>query len=324
MTDNKITLSEIKSGIYKALDEYSRNGIESGTSDFGKADNELRMLSAINSSLLRVSLSLPMYSKEARLFFFSPKVLLFKDGFALSGNDGRSVEFSFSDALYRCAVSFSLVGRCSFKVYGSDKTECFDSGIIGKVGGITEYSAFLPESVSFSGIEFFRTEGEPFRVSCFAVYDSSGLDLNDTECIPAYSKSKAKLPEDFGEVNGLEFDGRHIREGEYEISHGFIGIKGSKEGAARLVYTPKLPYFDEKTSDDAVLEIPDVTSYALIYLAASELCSVDEGELYSRLIYKYQDIALNSYGRGKNGGTRNSFYAESTKRNFSGGRKWDM
>ena len=78
--------------------------------------------------------------------------------------------------------------------------------------------------------------------------------------------------------------------------------------SAPMKYIPKTPHTDKDTPEDYEIELPYITLLGAVYLAAAELCRIGNGELYSRLMYKYRDLALNCYDRRYSPRVRNLFY----------------
>lgn len=122
----------------------------------------------------------------------------------------------------------------------------------------------------------------------------------------------AVLPEDFGRVVSLRIGNDEIAaEGMTAVGNELYAdtaaLGASMNGT--LLYTVFPGCFNDETPADALVELPDVTADALIYLTAAELCPADYGELYARLMYKYRDLALNAYNAERSGGGRNRFFA---------------
>ena len=119
------------------------------------------------------------------------------------------------------------------------------------------------------------------------------------------------LPEDFSSAISLESESGRIISGEnYYVNGEYLVCTAFDDGEnGFLEYSASAPLFSCDTPADEPVALPDITADALIYLTASELCSPDYSELYSRLMYKYRDIALNGYNAVSSRHGRNTFYS---------------
>ena len=119
------------------------------------------------------------------------------------------------------------------------------------------------------------------------------------------------LPDDFSAVISLETEsGRIISDENYYVNGEYLVCTAFEDGEnGFLEYSASAPLFSCDTPADEPVALPDITADALIYLTAAELCSPDYSELYSRLMYKYRDIALNGYNAVSSRHGRNTFYS---------------
>ena len=119
------------------------------------------------------------------------------------------------------------------------------------------------------------------------------------------------LPDDFSSAISLESESGRIISGEnYYVNGEYLVCTAFDDGEnGFLEYSASAPLFSCDTPADEPVALPDITADALIYLTAAELCSPDYSELYSRLMYKYRDIALNGYNAVSSRHGRNTFYS---------------
>lgn len=68
------------------------------------------------------------------------------------------------------------------------------------------------------------------------------------------------------------------------------------------------PFIDESTSDDFEIELDQLSLEALICLCAGKLCSEEDGETYTRLMYRYKDLCHGTSAAVFDKNSRNSFY----------------
>ena len=76
----------------------------------------------------------------------------------------------------------------------------------------------------------------------------------------------------------------------------------------------EVSFIDEYTDDDTDMKLPPTAFEALVCLAASKLCTSNESELYTRLVYKYRDLCEGLYGNVPSAACRNGFYRTDKKR----------
>ena len=123
------------------------------------------------------------------------------------------------------------------------------------------------------------------------------------------------LPDDCLRINGIFIEGKGevskekftVYENRLECSDIIDGTRGFVKYC--VMPTEILP----DTPCDKKINLPDITVDALIYLTASELCPAEYGELYSKLMFKYRDIALNCYNHDGEKKLRNSLFKASRK-----------
>ena len=127
---------------------------------------------------------------------------------------------------------------------------------------------------------------------------------------------RAELPDDFYRLIHIRREnGGNVKSGSVVTDDGYIITRSLSDGeSAYLTYSVMPQPFTGDTPADRKIDLPDVTCSALVYLTASELCPTDCSELYSRLIYKYQDVALNVYNSVASKKPRNTVFAPSRRR----------
>ena len=303
------TLKKLKESVYKALDEYSENGEETDVSLYCKSDIEQRMLYAINSAVSRAELSMPAFIKEYTPRFFSPKPLFHRENTVLTSQSGAIAQnVSCSDR----GLAFTLLAA-------GEGLVCIRAQS-GEIEYIKEISS--ASSDAFDRIRFFTgaltagekqisvsaKEGSSLALYEITAYPSDGLSDSE-ERIPPYGSSCAALPEDFGRIEQIENNNGRCGLSDFPISGGIMLSMIEDTSSVKVFYTPKTQFFDEGTPEDEEITLPDITCLAVVFLAAAELCGVGNGELYSRLMYKYRDIALNCYDRKFTSRIVNSFFA---------------
>ena len=126
-----------------------------------------------------------------------------------------------------------------------------------------------------------------------------------------FENGNAQAPADCGSVISIKTkNGCIVSSSHIDLIDGKICCNVINEGQeATVLYRVAMNTFTGDTSEDEIINLPDVSADALIYLTAAELCPTEYSELYSRLMYKYRDIALNCYNTETKPDNRNTFYA---------------
>lgn len=136
-----------------------------------------------------------------------------------------------------------------------------------------------------------------------------------------FENGSAELPKDCAKAVSLKIGGQSVPNGAFFASDGRIfltdGIRTTEsECRGEMIYSVSPEPLSEDTEESCAIALPDITADALVYLIASELCPAENGELYSKLMYKYRDIALNCYNAVSDVKRRNSFWKSSKRRRF--------
>ena len=96
---------------------------------------------------------------------------------------------------------------------------------------------------------------------------------------------------------------------DISVSDGTVKTNLKNAGAyifEYYIYPEKLP---GDCPDDAQIILPPILFDALCYMCASDLCPSSDGELFSKLTYKYREILENYYDGSRNlTAGRNSFF----------------
>ena len=84
-----------------------------------------------------------------------------------------------------------------------------------------------------------------------------------------------------------------------------IAATPGKAGGVYYAYPEPIA---ENAPCETPVPLPPAASDALIYLVAAELCDREDGELYTRLLYKYRELLTNTYP-SENIKRKNRYYA---------------
>ena len=123
-------------------------------------------------------------------------------------------------------------------------------------------------------------------------------------------ESAAVLPEDFFKALAFSPNGnRKIGKTDFTVREGRLFCRTAAPGSVGILdYTAAPVAFTAETPPEQPIGLPDITADALVYLTAAELCPVEDSERYTRLLYRYRDIALNVYNVEGGRTDRNTFY----------------
>ncbi len=300
------TLKDIKDGIFKALGEYSANGQRLGEMSYNRADLEHKIIHAINSALCRASMSLPAFTKS-----FMPRFVQNKCVYSESvpfeikcGNTYKPIAGLYGK---RFAFTLLLAGRACIKLCDAEGNTVFEKKTDAKESAFERVSFFTEELPEGKKTLEIIANGKSAAFRELDVYNAD-FGIDNEKLIAYRGYSAAELPCDFGSLEGYSVNGKAFCKSSFIINDGVILCPLGFESSVTVYYTPKCIEIDEKTSESTVIDMPDVTCLGVIYLAAAELCETGDGELYSRLLYKYRDIALNCYDKKYAPKVRNSFF----------------
>lgn len=310
MTENTHTLGEIKDRIYKALDQFSVNGEKSLADGGAKADMELKMLSAINSGLSRISFSLPSISKALPVEFSRPEIITSKQAEKSGSTESSALSLEIPQGHKKLYLSARVCGSLTLCAFDGDENEVFCRDIETRLGLTVTENACIESQADIRRVSF----GGSYYLQNLVIYSAKGCPSLSEEEIPPYGKTAICLPSDFGKVDSLYLGEKRLDKENYEICGGCLFTNDITDGFGRLEYTPRVQNFSESSCEEDTIDLPEIAVCALVYLAASELCPIGDGELYARLISKYQDIALNCRRDDMDKVCRNSFYRAKRRR----------
>ncbi len=304
-----VTLAELKERIYKALGEHSVNGEQVPVTAFEKADMEKSIINAINTSVTRAVQYLPVFTRITELYFPEIKALLFKEKMNLK--EGEQRRFEVENASGKAVVKISCCGNARIEAIVGGQTLCEHIASCEKCGEIKTFS-FAFELENGAKLCVTALDGGVYIDSLYCA-DAEGLCADkDAECFPKYGETFAKACADIRQISYASSEGESIPVYKYSYHNGYVYTSAENAGKTLLHYLPKPLVFTQDSDADEKLCLPEITICAIVYLAASELCSSADADVYNRLSYKYRDIVLNCYDRNKEE-RRNSFYSSKAR-----------
>lgn len=290
MTDSYLyTLGQIRSNVYRALDEYSSNGREHERFGGGTADMDKRFIAALNCAVRRLYRSSSRTLSEARVLFFSGKVLTCADGFLLEGGEEEIV--SLSENAYSSAFEYCGSGKLTVTDSDGNKTDYPLSSAFGRYQ--TE-RIFLPDNAERMT---FHAGGTLF-IRLLRVYSPSGLPEKNEEnrkLLPDGKRLYCAFPPLCAELCSVRRGTTEYPSELFTLENGVLSCDVRHAGEYVVSYYAYPEPIAENAPFDTVIPLNPSASDALIYLVAAELCDREDGELYTRLLYKYRELLTNTY-----------------------------
>lgn len=288
MNTKTYTLGYIKDCIYKELDEFSCNGEQVFVSDSDKSDLELRMIYAINSSAARVCMSMPMSSKQHLVFIKEQPVICFKQSINAS-------EFSFEpqQEFTKLSVHFYYTALCEISAFDKNGKLVYHDEVNSSNSKLSEYKRIIDSSEPI-GLITLKNSTKNLSVSDFVIRNTQDCDTTE-DLISPYGQVCIPLPEDTSEVTSVNIQNLLLSENDYYVENNILYCSNKFEGKAVITYTPCIPIFTQESADDQPLSLSESMCLSIIYLAAAQLCSVENGQTYAKLMANYQNILANNY-----------------------------
>ncbi len=302
--NNCHTIGSLRADVFRALDEYSRNGENYDIFSGGAADIDRRFITALNGALCLVNTALGSTVKRIRLCFSKPVVLAQLCDFQIAEGQ-NSIELPFLSG----AVSFDFCGCGKLVFVGLNGEVIEERQLESWFGNLAVMRAFVPQDAT--RIVFSSETG--LFVEKLKLYDKESLcGCTDEKYLPDGKRIYCAISPLLSEIKAVYGEKRigslGIPADLFEVSDGIISCSERYSGSYTMEYFEYPASFDESTSPDTVLELSPTAYEAVIYSVAAALCEREDGELYSRLTYKYRELLANIYP--KNNLTRkNSFFS---------------
>lgn len=127
------------------------------------------------------------------------------------------------------------------------------------------------------------------------------------------------LPQDFERFIYVEAGGKKLGLSRIYFKDGFAFINKNELSGEKKVfaeYKKLAPIIDENTADTFVFDLSQIAFEALICLSASEICREENANVYTRLLYKYNDLYEGMCAMALPDNGRNTFYKDSKRRRW--------
>ncbi len=295
------TLGKLKKRVLETLGEYI--DVSDGVV-ICDGDRELllsRIPDAVSACLHRMYESLDIGRKRSAGLVYRKNCIYYHPAKTAAG---ESMEFESGSGYI--GIYFRYFGSGTVNLY-SESADIVQSLIC--EGDGTEREMRCTVNVTESGKIRVAAEGN-ITVNGFTAY--ADADKFPTDALCENSEDSFALPSDFGRLISAEcefgeVDARLVR--TYKnvgFAPGFL-LRGAFLVEFEYKKCPEL--ITDGSPDTLCFEMPPLAFDALVYLTAAELCREGEADIYTRLIYKYNDLSqalMRRYEKGR----RNSFYRQ--------------
>lgn len=287
------TLGKIRSDVFRALDEYSRNGAAHEIYFGGTGDIDKRFVPALNAAIRLVFLAGSRSIKTSRVSLRLPIAALEKRGITLSGGKTAEIETGF-EAGALCAL-YSGSGKVSF--FDPENALLGSRALSSDCGVFCSLRTLLPEGTASVTFEAEKTSA--LSVKVLFVYDrNEACAYPSEEFLPDFEKLYCAFSPRCAEIVSVVREGRRGSavpnpQDVFTAEGGLLSCACQYAGDYLVSYTEFPQEIAENALPDTEIPLTPVAYDAVVYAAAAELCRREDGELYTRLIYKYREILMN-------------------------------
>ncbi len=302
--NNCHTIGSLRADVFRVLDEYSRNGENHDIFSGGTADIDRRFITALNGTLCLVTSALGFCEKRTRICFSRPVTLAMICDLCVT-----DVKQSIDLPVFSGAVSFDYLGGGKLCFVGADEQIVGEKELSCKFGNLESERAFVPENAE----KMLFLPDSALLVKNLKIYDKKTLcGCSDEKYLPDGKRLYCAISPLLSEIKAVFAEKRvgktGIPQDIFEVKDGVISCDEKYAGGYTVEFLEYPESFDESSSPDTVLSLSPAAYEAAVYSVAAALCEREDGELYSRLIYKYRELLENTYPKN-NLIRKNSFFA---------------
>lgn len=292
------TFGECRRSVLKMLERYSSNGALNCCGELRDIEN--RLVECINANMRKLYAEFVRSIEKKTLVFHSPKILCEYGPLYIE----KGTEFcgDFSGKSFCFYVEVCGGGDIVFSSSDGIDTYSFDTDF-----SETKILKGSLKGASDGNVSFTVNSKSDVSLFSFVIYEGGSPDY-----IMPKGSCKARLPENCAELIGITDEkGNPMDKDLFDVSPWEMSIVTGSENSGRYIieYYAYPERLCEDCGDDAQIKLPGVLFDALCYMCAADLCPSSDGEIYSKLLYKYREILENYYDGAKNHAShRNSFY----------------
>ena len=307
MNKSVYTLGRLKSEVFRALDEYSSNGLGHEIFSGGTGDIDKRFSPALNSAIRLILLSSARQEKTCLVALQKPEKLMAICDFSVAGNEKRKIMLPLNSG----AVSFDFSGNGSFFILDSGEGIISEHKLSTEYGNIENCKKIIQSNAVC--IEFTASSEEFLSVSGLYSYNISSVrGCLEEKFLPDGKRVFCAFPPRCAEICSVSTEKRGRRipcpSDIFNFSEGLLSCEEKYSGNYNITYCEYPEEIPENASPDTELSLSPAAFGAAVYAVAAELCAREDGEMYSRLTYKYREMLANTYPV-ENYSLKNSFFA---------------
>ncbi len=282
------TLEKFRREVFKALDEYSCNGNGHEVFSGGTGDIEKRFVSALNSAVRLVYLACARRPVRVRIQLASPDAVIKNASFTLYRGQVKEISATCDTAL---SFAFCGSGRLEF-VYGENILLSYD--LKTGFGEMQNVRKNIPENTdsiriiadNYTIVKNFCLYGEKYR-GCDEKYLPDGKSIY---C--AFSPRCTEICSVIRHCGGRD---EVCPTDIFTHENGILCCDEKYSGEYTVEFYEYPDEFCENDPPEKAIQLSPAACSAAVYAAAAELCAREDGELYSRLMYKYRELLANIY-----------------------------
>lgn len=297
------TIGALKADVFRVLDEYSKNGLGHDLYSGGTGDMDKRFLTALNGALCLINSAVGGAVAKTSLTFSRPVLLALICDFDVFEGE-KTVEVPFLAG----SVSFDFMGEGKLVFSDIDGEIVEERYLSSCFGNFETQRAFVPNDafkVCFSS-------EKTLIVRALKFYDKKSLmGCGEEKYLPDGKKlycAISPLCHEILSVKGGKRGALSIPNDIFDAAHGAVSCDEGYEGTYTVEYTEYPESYDESDSMDTPVSLSPACYEAAVYAVAASICEREDGELYSRLIYKYREMLANIYPKNSLK-RKNSFFA---------------
>ena len=305
--NSNYTLGRFRSDVFRVLDEYSCNGKEHEIFSGAVGDMEKRFICAANAAIRLVSLACDRHLEKKSVVFKIPHILMKVCDFSLVGDEEKLISIPEGSG----SLSFEFCGRANIIFCGEEGNVLLEKEVVSPYCQLTSFKVAIPENAS--DIIFSCVGKTSVDVKNLKSYSAESIGYcPDERFLPDGKKLYCEISPrciEISRVVKITGDRAHpCRCDIFEFSDGILSCSEKNAGTYCVEYFKNPKELCENSNDDTVIELTPSAFSAAVYATAAELCEREDGELYTRLTYKYREILANCYP-SQNPFSRNSFYS---------------
>lgn len=301
------TLGRFRSDVFRVLDEYSCNGKEHEIFSGAVGDMEKRFICAANSAIRLVSLACDRHLEKKSVVFKLPHILMKVCDFSIVSGEEKLISLPRGSG----ALSFEFCGKASVKFCDDNGKAVSEKVIVSPYCQLTSFKTKIPENAS--DVVFSCETNASVDVRSLRSYSEESIGYcPDERFLPDGKRLYCEISPQCIEISRvlkITGDRAHsYRSDIFEFYDGILSCDEKNAGTYCIEYYSCPKELSESSNDNTVIELTPSAFSAAVYATAAELCEREDGELYTRLTYKYREILANCYP-SSNPFKRNSFYS---------------